>query len=417
MKLIARLALGTAMTIGLSTAAIISPAVAQKKEEAAAAAPAWTPKLGNKFRKAFAPVSKSLETKDFAAVTAALPAVEAAAESPDEKYVVGQVMLQVGSGTNDQAMQRKAVETMVASGSGPADQVPQLNFYKGNFAYQANDFPAAIAALTAAQQGGYNNTDLNLLLAESYFKSNQIPTGLAEVEKAIATETAAGRKAPEDWYARATSVAYQAKAAPEVAKWTRLQLQAYPTAENWRSALTIYRDGAKIDQQANLDLLRLMRASKSLTSERDYYEYAELTMDRGLPGETKAVLDEGMAAKAFDRSNPSVKEVYDSASRNITADKASLASAEKQAASAADGKSALGTADAYLSYGDYAKAAALYRTALEKGGVDANVANTRLGIALARSGQKDAAKTAFGAVTGPRSELAKFWLLWVDQSA
>jgi hypothetical protein len=49
--------------------------------------------------------------------------------------------------------------------------------------------------------------------------------------------------------------------------------------------------------------------------------------------------------------------------------------------------------------------------------VDANLVNTRLGIALAMLGQKDEAKAAFGAVTAPpRNEIARFWTTWLDQA-
>ena len=71
-------------------------------------------------------------------------------------------------------------------------------------------------------------------------------------------------------------------------------------------------------------------------------------------------------------------------------------------------------ADAYFSYGQYAQAAELYRAALQKG-ADANLANTRLGAALALAGQRAEAEAAFRAVTGPRAELAQFWLLWLSQ--
>jgi hypothetical protein len=65
------------------------------------------------------------------------------------------------------------------------------------------------------------------------------------------------------------------------------------------------------------------------------------------------------------------------------------------------------TADAHLSYGNYAKAATLYRTAMTKGGVDAKRhQHAGLGIALAMSGDKAGATAAFSAVTGPRQDLA-----------
>ena len=54
------------------------------------------------------------------------------------------------------------------------------------------------------------------------------------------------------------------------------------------------------------------------------------------------------------------------------------------------------------------------RAALQKGGQDANMVNTRLGAALALAGQRAEAEAAFRAVTGQRAELAQLWLLWLS---
>jgi hypothetical protein len=49
--------------------------------------------------------------------------------------------------------------------------------------------------------------------------------------------------------------------------------------------------------------------------------------------------------------------------------------------------------------------------------VDPAVANLHIGMALARAGDKAGATTALNAVTGPRAEIAKYWLLYVSQKA
>jgi hypothetical protein len=421
---VSKLALALALAAGFGMA---SPSLAKDKKEAAAApAGGWAPKLDKPFRNAAAPLQKAIQAKDYATAQTLLPAAEAAAQSPDEKFVLGQFRLQIATGTNDAAAQTKAVDEMIASGSGPADMKGQLLFYQGQFAYKANNFPLAVQALSAAQQAGYApkdaagqpTQDLNLLLAESYFKANQVQQGLASVDRAIQAEKAAGKKPPQEWYGRAASMAYKAKLMPEVAKWTRAQVLDYPSAENWRSALVIFGDANHFDDQTQLDLMRLQRAAGALSGERDYYEYAILADKVGLPGEAKAVVDEGKAKGAYNAGSKAVNDIGTAAGAKVAADRASLAAAEKNAASAANGRAALGTADAYFGYGDYAKAAALYKLALQKGGVDANTANLRLGMALARAGQGAEAKQAFSQVTsGPRAELAQFWTLWVDQGA
>lgn len=410
MKLVSSLALGVALVIGTT-----APVAAQKKEKLAEA-PAM--QLSKPFRAAAQTAQAALKANDFTSAETQVTAAEAAATTPDDKFVAGQLRLQLGGAIKNLAMQQKAVIAMLDSGSALANaDRPRLNFYAGQAAYQANDFPRAIQYLTEAQRLGYSSSDTSLLLAEANFKSNNVPAGLAEVDKAIAASTAAGTKPPEAWYARAASVAYKSKLMGESAKWTRAQVRAYPTVENWRSALVIFRDSAQRDGQLNLDIFRLMRVTKSLAGERDYYEMASLAAERGLPGEAKSVLEEGTAVSAFPAASRPIGELRSMVAAKVAGDRASLAAAERQAASTSTGRVAAATADAYLGYGDNVKAAALYRTALSKGGVDTDAVNTRLGIALARSGQKADAKTVLASVKGPRAEIAAFWMLWLDQQA
>jgi len=125
-------------------------------------------------------------------------------------------------------------------------------------------------------------------------------------------------------------------------------------------------------------------------------------------------LKEGIASGKIPASNANAKAQLAAANSAIQRD-GSLASSEKTAMSAKDGRIAASTADAYLGQNNYAKAAELYRTALSKGGVDANEVNTRLGIALAKSGDKAGAQTAFSAVTGqPRAGIAALWSTWAQ---
>ncbi len=408
MKLVSSLALGAVLVFGAAPVAVMA-------KDKPAAAPAMT--LSKEFRAAAAPAQAAVKTNP-AGADAAVTAAEAAARTPDDKFFAAQLRLQAGGALKDQAMQQKAVLAMIGSGSALAsNDLPRLNFYAGQFAYTANDFPKAIQYLSESDRLGYKSAtqDTYLLLAESYFKSNNIPVGLSFVDKAVAASTAAGTKPPEAWFARAASVAYKAKLNSETAKWTRQQVRAYPSLDNWRSALVIYRDSAQRDGSLNLDIFRLMRLTKSLAGERDYYEFASLATERGLPGEAKSVIDEGLATNAVPAGSKALSELRGMAAAKIASDQASLTSSEKQAAASANGRVAASTADAYLGYGQDAKAIPLYRTALTKGGVDADAVNTHLGIALARSGDKAGARTSFSAVKGPRADIAAFWLLWLDQ--
>ena len=116
-------------------------------------------------------------------------------------------------------------------------------------------------------------------------------------------------------------------------------------------------------------------------------------------------------------TSKALSEIKAIAAPKIAGDKAELPALDKKARAAADGKQALLTGDVYLGYGQYAQAADLYKVALQKGGVDANVANLHLGEALAQTGQKPDAAKALGAVTGANQPLAQYWTIWANKGS
>lgn len=412
MKLVSKASLGLALALGMIATGVATPALAKKEEKAPAQ---YVPQLSKEFRVAIGAAQTAAKAGNAADAAAKLAAAEALATQPDEKFYVGAIAYDVFKITKDPVTGRKAINQMIAANSKIASNLPELNFVSGNMAYEAGDYQDAIAKLTESDRLGWKGVDRLLRLAEAYFKLNQFPQGLSFVDRAVAETAASGQKPPESWYARAASVAYKAKLPSEVAKWTSAQVRAYPTAENWRSALVTYRDGAHLDGQPSLDLFRLMRLTKSLAGERDFFEYASLAVDRALPGEAKSTIEEGFATGVVSKSSRAVNEVLNLATGRIAADRASIAVSEKQAnAAGATGKPAAGAGDAYLGYGEDAKAIPFYKMALQKGGVDMDQVNTRLGIALARTGQKDEARKYLSAVGGARADIAKYWLLYVD---
>lgn len=407
MKTLTNLALAAALATGF----VAAPAYAAK--EKAPAAPA--PNFSKEFRAAAGPLQKALQAKDNAAAAAALPAVEAAASTPDDKFTAGQFRYSISAATKDEKGMTAGAKAMLESGAAPANVVGPLNLHMGREAYFAKDYPTAERYLDTAIKAGSKASDILILAADVQFKQKKYPTGLAYAEEAVNAEKAAGKTPAEDWYRRGLSAAYTAKSSPDMIKWSSMLVRAYPTQENWRSALVLYRDSK--DPQIALDTYRLMRQTKSIAGERDYYDYASMATERGLPGEAKAVVDMAVASDAKLATSKVLTDVRAAATPKIAADMASLPASEKAANSAPTGRGAMGVADGYLSYGQDAKAIPMYKLALQKGGIDADAANTRLGIALARTGDKEGAKAAFQAVKGPRAEVASLWLLYLDVPA
>lgn len=409
---ISRAALLAAAAFGLTAGA---PLMAQAQQQPAQKS-AKDFKLTKEVRNIVAEAQTQMAAGDNAGAIAKLNTALPLSKTADDRFIIGNVMIDAASKANDQGNQRRGVDIMIESGAITGAELGKFQFFAGRFSYAAGEYDKALTQLNAAKASGYQDQQLTILIADASLKANK-PEGLAMLRQAVETEVAAGRKPDEAWIRRGLSEAYKGKQPDQIAWWAQASIKHYPTPQNWRNALLIYRDGAKLDPQADLDMLRLMRATKALSGERDFFEYANTANERGLPGEAKAVIDEGRAAGAIGSDTAAVKEIYTIASGKVKADQASLAAGEKAAATAKDGKAAASTADAYLGYKNYTKAAELYALALTKGGVDANQVNTRLGIALALAGQKPAAKEALAKVTGPRTGVADYWELYIDQTA
>jgi hypothetical protein len=359
------------------------------------------------------------QTPNWSAVQALFPAAEAAARSNNAKYLLNRVQLDVALGTNDLAGQERAITALLANPSTPAEFAATLRTaqdailnQRAEQAFRANDFATAERIFVQLQRA--NPTDQRLInnLALVRTRMGNTAGALEPVLEQIRAAEASGQRAAESLYQRAWRVPYSANQRPQALAALRRLLAAYPTPANWQIALDVAREGSNSDANLLLDTYRLARAANAVRP-ADYLPFAVTLGEAGLPGETKAVIDAGIAAGAIQASNSDVSRLLGVANRRIAEDRASLAGQMSQARTAANGRPARAVADALFGYARYTEAAEMYRLALTKGGEDANLLNTRLGATLALAGQRAEAEAALRAVTGGRAELASLWLAWL----
>lgn len=349
---------------------------------------------------------------------AQLESAFAAASTPDDRYMAGSLAVNLGGIAKDSKMQRRGLEAMLASGKvAPAD-APRLQYHLGQFAFDARDYATARTAFLTAKTAGYNENEIDVLLAESYLSDNQVPQGLTMLKQAIDQRNATPNKAPATWYRRGLGAAYKAQQVDKAAEFAMGLVGAYPTADNWAGAITVVREIGKYPAQETLDLMRLMDRTKSYAEERDYIEYIQAADARRLPGEVIRVLDAGKASGKLRANDPFIVEARTVATGRLAADRASLPTLERDGRAAnSSAVTATGAADAFLSYGEAAKAEALYNIALTKPGAEKDRLLTRLGIAQLDQGNYAGAQASFGKVTGPRRNIAQLWSLYAAQKA
>jgi hypothetical protein len=405
MNSLTRTALALALLFGGSLVA--TPITAQTQGGQVAA-------LNKQERAALQALKTALEAKDYTAAAAALPVAQSAAQTGYSRYLASALQLRLGLETNNYGLQSSAIDAMIASGAAPQSALPELYENQGALAISAGQTDKAEQAFTRWTEVAADDTDALLALAEIKSARNKVPEEVALIDRAIKARKAAGQPVPELWYKRGVKQAFDARMAPEAIAFSQELVATYPTPDNWRDALFLLRDLGPTDNAATVDLLRLLRGAKAMGGERDYFLLAEALNKAGLGAEAQSVIEDGIAAKMVDASQAQVKELLAAAKKRKTTP-AALKTLESKAASAATGAGAMEAADAFFGQGDYAKAAALYRTALQKGSVDTDLANSRLGMALALAGQKAEAEAALRAVAGTRTNLASLWLVWLGQ--
>lgn len=404
---VSRLALAAAFALGTASLAA-APAAAQS----------GTPSFTKEERAALMAAEAALDARNYPAAQTALTAAQAAARGSDARNYLARLQLRLGRETGNVALQASAIDTLLASGTVPQSELGAFYTARGSIALGAaktrEERERAEAILTRGFQMS-PSADTALTLAQLKLERRKDAEAIPLIERSIELAKASGRAVPESWYRRALTLATMEKLAPQVLKLNREWIATYPSDENWRDAVLLYRENANPDPAAGLDAYRLQRLAKGLAGERDYLDAAEAFTAAGLSGEAKSVLDEGVARRMIDPGKATFKEAIASATRASAAAKGRLAALKSAAGAAATGTAALEAGDQHLSFGDYVAAAELFRAAVAKGGVDPAVANTRLGVALALANRRAEAETAFRAVTGPRAELAALWLAWLGQ--
>lgn len=440
-------ALGLALSLGVTAGAFVAqPAFAQKKKKEEAG-----PKIefSPGFSKAAAELDKTLAeasknpavaaatqqaqaTKDPAAKAAAagqvdaalgggkakLDAAAAAASTPGDKLKLGEMTRTYGVLTDSLDLQHQGLVMMIDSGVLAPATAGQVNFLAGVTAYQKGDYPTAVKYLEPAKASGYRDSQglLDRVLSDAYRRSGNTGGALAMAQRDIEAAKAAGQKPSSDAVRTALQAAYDAKQAGPATDLAVLLVQVDTTPKAWTDSVSIVRALQKYPQQDNLDLMRLMSRTGGMSTRTDYLEYLENVDARRLPGEALKVIDAGVASGKITASE--VAEARQVASGRLTADRASLPALERDArASSANGVTVSAAADAFLSYGEAAKAESLYTIAAGKAGVDNDRVLTRLGIAQVDQGKTAEAQANFAKVQGPRKPIAQLWSAYATQKA
>lgn len=418
--------LATTLAIGAALGALTVPAAAQRmgqerpkdakpqmNDKAATTTTSATDSTGRKrdisreAQKAIVELQTAVNANDTANIPAKLAAANAVAKTSDDRYFIASLQVKAALAANDLAGLRTGIEALEASGG--ADKADLATRYAdlGNRLSKAGQSAAAATALQKAATLDPDNPAALMLLADARAKSGNNAEAVSLMQRSFAAKKARGEKVAETNYKFAAGLAHKLRS-PAALDITRDWLAAYPTTNNWREGLRLYRDVTSAKGAQLADAMRLARAANAVSGRSDYYAYVTALLDTGALTEAKAVLAEA-AASGINVNDSSFKTLSTKASAAPT--RAAADAAAKTALAGGSASALIAAGDTLYGLGAFAEAAPLYRAAVAKG--DTGLANLRLGMALARAGDKAAAQAAFNAVSGSNQALARIWLVWL----
>jgi tetratricopeptide (TPR) repeat protein len=401
---------GSRLPIALAAAVILAvPASAKKKEPPVPGPPII---MSDGFRAGAQAAEAALRARDVGTAAARVAALMPSNDM--EAYIAAGLRFQLAVQQRNPQAQRVALTDMFKTNSVPRGDAPRLRFVAAYLSYTVGNYDDAISQLDYAKTLGYSGVDAIMLRADIALRRNKPKDARPFVQQAIAAQKEAGKNVPLSWTDRAISMAYQAGDWVEVGQLYRDRLNLQESKEDWRTALVNYQAAADLDPQLELDLYRLQAANGAMASERDYQSYAQAAEKSGYYSEAKSIIEAGRSAGKLTPTQAVTSQLLKAVTPKAPKEIAGLPALAKKAAASSSGKESIALADSYFSLGQFPQAAEQYRAALAKGGVDANRANTRLGVALARSGDLANAQAALGQVTGKWASVAGFWTVWVE---
>lgn len=356
-------------------------------------------------QKAIVDLQSAVNANDTAAIPGKVQAALAVAKTADDKFIIGSNQARAAVAANDLVGLQAGLDLMAASGSGEASVLSMNYADLGKRFIVSGQAALGAAALEKAIALDGSNSAALALAADQKSKAGDKAGAVALMQRSFAASKASGKKAAEGNYKFATNLAFEAKL-PAANAIARDWVQAYPGPDSWRAAIQIYRSLNQPRGQQLVDMWRLARANNAVRGEADYDSYLSALIAEGSLAEAKSVL-----ADAASQPNVDLKKNQFVAHSAKAGKAPARAAIDAQLKAATTGPAILKAGDALYGIGAFAEAAAAYRAALAKG-ADADLANLRLGMALARSGDRAGAQAALKAASGSQAAVAQYWLVY-----
>jgi hypothetical protein len=399
------LALGTA---ALSSMLAPAPAHAQEAKKE-------TQRVGAKVGKPLKAAQAALQKSDWdTALAKTLEADAIPDKTAYEDYQVAEFLSFVYLKKADYANAALAYDRILQSGQVPPEDLTDRTKVATQLNFQIKNYPKAIEyGARWAESTGRSISEPDSLLAQAYFIQDDYANALTHAKSAVEIARRNGEPLKEAWLQIMLACYNNNDDMAGVGAALESLVREFPSHRYWEQLLGVNQRIEEQDDRVTLSLYELMYEIDALRRDVDYVEMAQLAIQTGVPGEAVKVLERGFENKVLEEEDvPRRKALLAEARTSAQNDQKSLAALETEAKAAKAGQADVALGSAFLSYGQYDKAAEALRRGIAKGGVKRpDEAQIALGRALLQINQPEDALKAFAAVPDG-SKFARVANLW-----
>lgn len=395
----------TTVAAGLLTPATAIAQAAQQKQ-----------KIGAKMLKPLKAAQEAIGAKNWEAAIASLTEARAIEpKSPYEAFMVDELGWYALIQTKDYKGAEESLARAVSSGFVAEADLPQRYKALAQINYQLQDYAKAVEYGDKYLAAAPGSADVGALVAQSKFLQDDFAGARATVEQV----TSGMAKPDEQLLLIGLRSNYELKDRPGTVRSLESLVRHYPATKYWEDLLNNQLYETKTDRDLRA-LYRLMADTQTMNRPEEYSEAAATLMTGGFPTEARKVLEQGIAAGAFQGETLTRAQAdLARAKSGADADRKELPGADQALAAAKSGNEMIAMGKLFFSVGEYGKAADAIQKGLAKGGVtDVDDANMLMGIANSRSGKSTEALAALDAVKDAKlREVARLWKLHVETLA
>lgn len=339
-------------------------------------------------------------------------------KTPYEEYKINEILAYIAINLQDYNTATKAYEATLDSGElSPADMKTRLDQLT-KIQYQAKNYPKAIQYGTRYLKDVGPDTEIALLIAQSYYLQKDYPHTVEATQTLIKTASQAGQPVKEEWLKLLMSSQHEAGRDDDAMATLEQLLSKYPSPAYWRDMFIYVQNKGNSSDRKSMEIYRLKLLTGSLR-DTEYVEMAQLAMALGFPGDAKNVLEKGFSSKILGTGASKDREnrLLTLAQTNSANDQKGLPAFEKEASASSNGEADLKLGEAYASYGEFDKAVEAMKRGIKKGGLKANdEAHLQLGVALVGAKKNSEAVSEFKQVPADSklSDVARLWIIYAQ---